>query len=49
MSGRIVQGILKGRLFQQVSREIKDLREKGKIPDDFGDEKNNTRYFQSLG
>jgi hypothetical protein len=47
MSGRIVQGILKGRLFQQVSREIKDLREKGKIPDDFGDEKNNTRYFQS--
>jgi hypothetical protein len=47
MSGRIVQGILKGRLFEQVSREIKDLREKGKIPDDFGDEKNNTRYFQS--
>jgi len=39
MGGRIVQAMLKGKLFQQVSQEIKDLREKGKIPDDFADEK----------
>jgi hypothetical protein len=38
MTGRIVQGILKARLFQQVGRELKDLRERGKIPDDFADE-----------
>jgi hypothetical protein len=38
MTGRIVQGILKAKLFQQVSRELKDLRERGKIPDDFADE-----------
>jgi hypothetical protein len=40
MAGHIVQSILKARLYQQVSREIKELREKGKIPDDFADEKN---------
>lgn len=34
-SGKLVQGALKGKLFQQVSREIKELRNKGKIPDDF--------------
>lgn len=39
IGGHIVQSILKGRLFQQVSREIKELQEKGKIPDDFADEK----------
>jgi hypothetical protein len=39
MTGHIVQGILKGKLYQQLGREIKDLREKGKIPDDFADEK----------
>src|SRR6266566_2559984 len=37
MSGRIVQAIFKAKLFQQVSREIKELREKGKIPDDFAE------------
>lgn len=38
MGGRIIQAMLKGQHFQQVSREIADLREKGKIPDDFADE-----------
>jgi len=38
MTGHIVQGVLQGKLYQQVSREIKELREKGKIPDDFADE-----------
>lgn len=47
MTGHIVQGILKGKLFQQVSREIKELREKGKIPDDFADEKKYKYGFKS--
>jgi len=36
-SGKIVQAALKGKMFQQFSRELKELREKGKIPDDFAD------------
>ena len=44
MTGHIVQGLLKGKLFPQVAQEIRDLREKGKIPEDFADK----RYgFQS--
>ena len=39
MTGRIVQGILKAKLFQQVGRELNHLRDAGKIPDDFADEK----------
>jgi hypothetical protein len=38
MGGRIVQSIFKAKLYQQVSREIKELRDKGKIPKDFADE-----------
>jgi hypothetical protein len=38
MGGRIVQSIFKAKLYQQVSREIKDLRDKGKIPEDFANE-----------
>jgi hypothetical protein len=37
--GRIVQGALKYKLFQQVSKEIQDLRAKGKIADDFAEKK----------
>lgn len=37
--GRIVQGALKCKLFQQVSKEIQDLRAKGKIADDFAEKK----------
>lgn len=47
MTGRIVQGILQGKLYQQVSREIKELRDKGKIPDDFADEKKYKYGFKS--
>jgi len=32
---RIVQGALKGELFQQVAKEVKDLQEKGKIDKNF--------------
>lgn len=38
-SGRIVQGMLKGRLFQQFSKEVKKLRESGKIEKDFAESK----------
>ncbi len=36
---RIVQGALKGRLFQQLAKEVRDLREKGKIGDNFAEKK----------
>jgi hypothetical protein len=39
MTGHLVQAILKAKLFQQVGREIKGLRDKGKIADDFADKK----------
>lgn len=39
MGGRIVQSIFKAKLYQQVSLEIKELRDKGKIFEDFADEK----------
>lgn len=45
--GRLVQGMLKAKLFQVVSQEIKTLREKGKIPDDFADEKKHKYGFKS--
>ena len=47
MGGRIVQGILKAKLFQQVSKEIKELREKGKISDDYADEQKHKYGFKS--
>ena len=47
MGGHIVQGILKARLFQQVSEEIRELREKGKIAKDFADEEKNKYGFKS--
>jgi hypothetical protein len=34
VAGRIVQGLLKGRLFQQTAWELKRLREAGRIPAD---------------
>jgi hypothetical protein len=37
--GRIVQGLLKGRLFQQFNAEFRKLREAGKIPDDFAEKR----------
>jgi hypothetical protein len=38
-SGRMVQAMLKGRLFEQWSKEVKKLRETGRIPEDFADKK----------
>jgi len=37
--GRIVQGMLKGRLFEQWSKEVKKLCETGRIPEDFVEKK----------
>ncbi|MGA2887071.1 MAG: hypothetical protein ABSE51_03410 [Terracidiphilus sp.] len=37
--GRIVQALLKGRLFQQWAAEFKKLRETGRIPGDFAEKK----------
>jgi len=47
MTGHIVQGILKGKLYQQVAQEIKELRAKAKIPDDSADEKKHKYGFKS--
>jgi hypothetical protein len=47
ITGRVVQGALSGQLFQQVNREIKELRDKGRIPDDFADEKKYKYGFRS--
>jgi hypothetical protein len=39
VGGHIVQGALKYKLFQQVAKEIEDLRAKGKIAPDFAEKK----------
>ena len=36
---RLAQAALKGRVFKQLGREFKQLRDKGKIPDDFAEKK----------
>jgi len=36
---RLAQAALKGRVFEQFAREFKQLRDKGKIPDDFVEKK----------
>jgi hypothetical protein len=47
IGGHLVQSILKAKLFQQLSQEIKELREKGKIPNDFVDDKKYKYGFKS--
>jgi hypothetical protein len=37
--GKIAQAALKGHLFEQFAREVQDLRDKGKIDENFGDTK----------
>ena len=37
--GRIVQALLKGRMFKQWAKEFRALRNAGKIPDDFAESK----------
>jgi hypothetical protein len=39
VGGRIVQGALKCKIFRQVSKEIQELRAKGKIVDEFAEKK----------
>jgi hypothetical protein len=46
--GRIVQGALKGEVFEQVQREVRQLREKGRIPDDFAAKKYGFRSWGEL-
>lgn len=44
-AGRVAQAAIKGNAFKQVGIEIKELMEKGKIPEDFAEKKYG---FQSL-
>ena len=47
-TGKLVQGALKAKLFEQLGREIKGLRDKGKIPEDFAEEKNGFQSWVEL-
>lgn len=46
--GRIVQAPFKARLFEQVAQEIEDLRKKGKIREDFADQKYGAKTWVEL-
>jgi hypothetical protein len=45
---RLAQAALKGRVFQQFAKEFKELREKGRIPDDFTEKKNGYNSWVEL-
>lgn len=45
---RIAQAAFKGRVFQQFARELQDLRQKGKIPDDFTEKPNGYKTWVDL-
>jgi len=47
-SGRLVQAVLKGKLFQQWGNEFKKLRDAGKIPDDFGEKRYGPKTWEEL-
>ena len=47
-AGRLVQGALKAKLFEQFSRELKDFRDNGKIPTDFAEKKNGFQSWVEL-
>lgn len=47
-AGKLVQATLKAQLFQQLSREIQKLRDKGKIPADFAEKKNGFQSWVEL-
>lgn len=47
-AGKLVQGALKARLFEELSREIKELRDKGKIPENFAERKNGFQSWVEL-
>ena len=46
--GRIVQAPFKARLFEEVAREIEELRKKGKIREDFADQKYGAKTWVEL-
>src|SRR5579864_1400535 len=46
--GRIVQAPLKAKLFEQVAYEIKEFRKKGKIADNFSEQKNGAQTWTEL-
>jgi len=45
---RIAHATLKGKMFQQFASEIKDLREKGKLPEDLSKNKNGYQTWVDL-
>ena len=45
---RIVQGAFKARLFEQFDRELRELRRKGKLPDDLSGSKNGYKSWIEL-
>src|SRR5216683_1460081 len=45
---RLVQAAFKARLFQQLGREIDDLRAKGKLPKDFSENPNGYKSWVEL-
>ncbi len=45
---RIAQAALKGRVFQHFAKEFKELRDKGRIPDEFTDKKNGYNSWVEL-
>jgi len=46
--GRIVQAPLKAKLFEQVAYEINEFRKKGKIADNFSEQKNGAQTWTEL-
>jgi hypothetical protein len=45
---RVAHATLKGKLFEQFAAEVKDLREKGALPDNFADKKNGYNTWVDL-
>jgi hypothetical protein len=45
---RIAHATLQGKMYEQFAAEIKDLREKGKLPDDFSKNKNGYKTWIDL-
>jgi hypothetical protein len=48
MGGRVVQAAIKGRAFQQVSREIQALIEKGQIKEDYANSEDGFKSLEEL-
>jgi hypothetical protein len=46
--GRVIQAPLKAKLFEQFAQEINEFRKKGKIPDNFAEQKNGAQTWTEL-